>query len=121
MLFIGYLYFLKQIDSIIKLSINNKNIIMNNSNSIHIDNLHSQSKLFSPSVINKAAVSITLLFIFLVPWADSIWDGLPRLVATAAIGLSVLQLFVHGSHQKYTVYHLSVKNNHTTVTFNYSL
>jgi len=108
MLFIGYLYFLKQIDSIIKLSINNKNIIMNNSNSIHIDNLHSQSKLFSPSVINKAAVSITLLFIFLVPWADSIWDGLPRLVATAAIGLSVLQLFVHGSHQKYTVYHLSV-------------
>ena len=81
---------------------------MNNSNSINIGSLHDQNKLFSPSIINKAAIAATLLFVFLVPWADSLWDGLPRVVATAAIGLSVLQFITHGSHQKYTCYHLSV-------------
>lgn len=79
---------------------------MNNINhSVEIENIYKQSRLFDRSLINNAAVITTLLFILLVSWGDSIWDGLPRVVATIAMGLSFVQLFVHGTHRKYTYFH----------------
>ncbi len=70
--------------------------------------ISNQNRLFAPSIINKAAIFTTLLFIFLVPWGDSIYDGMPRLAATAALGLASLQLLVHGTHRNYSLFHFIV-------------
>lgn len=64
-----------------------------------------QIKLFEPSLINKIAVISTLLFVFLVPWGDSVWDGLPRIAATIALGFAFIQLIIHGTHRNYTYFH----------------
>jgi len=56
-------------------------------------------------LITKTTLFITLLFIFLVPFGDGIWDGLPRLSATLAIGFSLLLFLVHGTHRNYNFFH----------------
>ena len=65
-----------------------------------------KSKLFSSSIFDNTAILATLLFIFLVPWADSLYDGLPRLAATLALGFVFLKLIFHGSHTNYNFFHL---------------
>lgn len=65
-----------------------------------------RDNLFDPSIINKFAVGFTLLFIFLVSWGDSIWDGLPRVVATIAFGFALIQLLIHGTHRHFVYFHL---------------
>ena len=63
------------------------------------------STLFSSSLFKNAAIFTTLLFIFLVPWGDSIYDGLPRLAATLALGLTCVNLIFHGTHRNYNFFH----------------
>jgi len=77
----------------------------NISHSSEVGVFPAQVKLFDPSLINKATVFSTLLFIFLVPWGDSVWDGLPRVAATIALGFAFIQLLVHGTHRNYTYFH----------------
>ncbi len=81
---------------------------INHSTEVSFEAMPTESKLFNPSIFNKAAVFTTLLFIFLVPWADSLWDGLPRLAATLAIGFAFIQLLIHGTHRNYTYFHFIV-------------
>ena len=56
-------------------------------------------------LITKIALFITLLFIFLVPFGDGIWDGLPRISATLAIGFSLILFLIHGTHRNYNFFH----------------
>ncbi len=56
-------------------------------------------------LITKITLAITLLFIFLVPFGDGIWDGLPRVSATLAIGFSLILFLVHGTHRNYNFFH----------------
>lgn len=56
-------------------------------------------------IITKITLSITLLFIFLVPFGDGIWDGLPRISATLAIGFSLILFLIHGTHRNYNFFH----------------
>ncbi len=56
-------------------------------------------------LITKTTLFISLLFIFLVPFGDGIWDGLPRVSATLAIGFSVILFLVHGTHRNYNFFH----------------
>jgi len=59
-------------------------------------------------LITKTTLLITLLFIFLVPFGDGIWDGLPRISATLAIGFSLILFLVHGTHRNYNFFHFFI-------------
>lgn len=69
--------------------------------------LNNEDTLFSASIYSNAALVTTLLFIFLVPWADSVYDGLPRLTATLALGFTVLKLLFHGVRPNFTFFHIA--------------
>ena len=56
-------------------------------------------------LITKTTLFITLLFIFLVPFGDGFWDGLPRVSATLAISFSLVLFLVHGTHRNYNFFH----------------
>jgi len=56
-------------------------------------------------LITKLTLTITLIFLFLVPFGDGFWDGLPRVTATLAIGFSSILFLVHGTHRNYNFFH----------------
>ncbi|HIO91396.1 MAG TPA: O-antigen ligase family protein [Leucothrix mucor] len=56
-------------------------------------------------VIRVLSLSAVLLFIFLIPWGDGAFDGLPRLGGILAFGATFLYLIVHGSHRYYNSFH----------------
>jgi len=58
-----------------------------------------------PDIITKITLTMTLLFIFLVPFGDGLWDGLPRVSATLAISFSFLLFLVHGTQRNYNFFH----------------
>lgn len=60
----------------------------------------------STSLIIKVALLVMLLFIFLIPWGNVVWDGFTRVFGIAAFGLSMLVLIVHGTHRNYSLAHL---------------
>ena len=59
-------------------------------------------------VIHKLALYTLLSFIFLIPWADGIYDGLPRLLGVLSFGLAGLLFITHGTHTNYSYFHLFV-------------
>ncbi len=59
-------------------------------------------------VTHKLALFSLLGFIFLIPWADGIHDGLPRIMGILSFGLSALLLVTRGTHTNYSYYHLFV-------------
>ncbi len=59
-------------------------------------------------ITHKLALFALLGFIFLVPWADGIYDGLPRILGILSFGLSGLLLVTRGTHTNYSYYHLFV-------------
>jgi len=56
-------------------------------------------------LITKLTLTITLIFLFLVPFGDGFWDGLPRVTATLAIGFSSILFLVRGTHRNYNFFH----------------
>jgi O-antigen ligase len=59
-------------------------------------------------IINKAALAVTLLFVFLIPWGDSINDGLTALFGIASFGLIAFVLITEGAHKNFSLYHFFV-------------
>ena len=60
------------------------------------------------SVIKNSALLIMLLFIFLIPWGNVIWDGFTRIFGVIAFALALLVLVIHGTHRNYSFFHLLV-------------
>lgn len=58
------------------------------------------------SLIVKIALFSILVFIFLIPWGNVIWDGFTRMFGIIAFGLAMLVLIVHGTHRNYSLSHL---------------
>ena len=61
--------------------------------------------LANTGIIRVLSLSAVLLFIFLIPWGDGAFDGLPRLGGILAFGMSFLYLIFHGSHRNYNFFH----------------
>jgi len=59
-------------------------------------------------LIYQLSLGSLLLFIFFIPWADSLIDGLVRIIGIVAFGFSGLLLITAGTHKNYTYYHLLV-------------
>ena len=60
------------------------------------------------NIINKIAFLLTCIFIFLIPWGDSIYDGLPAIFGIFSFAFTGLSIIAYGSHRNYTIYHLMV-------------
>ncbi len=65
-------------------------------------------KTTHPNIINQFALFITCVFIFLIPWGDSIKDGLPAIVGLASFAVVGLSIISGGSHRDYSIFHLMV-------------
>ncbi len=59
-------------------------------------------------LITKLTLYMTLLFIFLLPWGDGLWDGLPRVAATASLGMALISFLIRGTHRNYTFFHFFI-------------
>ena len=66
------------------------------------------SKAFLKSFIESSAYNATLLFIFMFPWGNYVFDGFNRIFGLASLGLSALLFVSHGSHRKYGIFHLLI-------------
>lgn len=62
----------------------------------------------SHNIINNTSLVIVLLFIFLIPWGDSIRDGLPATVGAVSFAFLMLLLITEGTHRNYSPYHFMV-------------
>jgi O-antigen ligase len=62
----------------------------------------------SQGITHKLALFSLLGFIFLMPWADGVYDGLPRILGVLSFGLSGFLLVTRGTHTNYSFYHLFV-------------
>ncbi len=60
------------------------------------------------SFIYKLTLYLVLIFIFLIPWGDGLWDGLARLFGIASFGMAGLILILEGTHRNYSYFHLFV-------------
>lgn len=59
-------------------------------------------------IVHKLALYILLFFIFLIPWADGIYDGLPRILGILSFALSGMLLVTRGTHTNYSYFHLLI-------------
>lgn len=75
--------------------------------SIQTDNVINigSNDLANTGLIRILSLSAVLFFVFLIPWGDGAFDGLPRLGGTIAFGATFLYLIVHGSHRHYNLFH----------------
>ena len=64
------------------------------------------SQTINMSLISKIALFVTLLFIFLIPWGNYVWDGFTRIFGIASLGLGALVVVAHGTHRRYSFFHL---------------
>ena len=67
-----------------------------------------QNVKLNSDLITKITYFFTLLFIFLIPWGDGLWDGTPRIAATVSLGLSVILFLTRGTQRNYTIVHLFI-------------
>jgi len=80
---------------------------MNKFNHIHAQ--FTPQEVSNPyGLIHKIATIAVLSFIFLIPWGDGVWDGLPRIFGILAFGFSLLLFITKGTHRNYSFYHLFV-------------
>ncbi len=68
----------------------------------------SSIKVPERGIIYTLALYAVLFFIFLIPWADGLSDGLAKLFGIIAFGTSSLVLVIHGSHRNYSYFHFFV-------------
>ena len=78
---------------------------MNNLNQVATFPLFASNELQNSGVIRTLSLASVLLFVFLIPWGDGAFDGLPRLVGILSFGTTFLYLVVHGSHKNYSFFH----------------
>ncbi len=64
------------------------------------------SQMVDTSVIRKIALVMVLLYIFLIPWGNAVWDGFIRIFGMGSLGLAALVVVIHGTHRKYSFFHL---------------
>jgi len=64
--------------------------------------------LANKGVIKVLSLAAVLLFIFLIPWGDGAFDGLPRLGGIIAFGMTFVYLILHGSHRHYHFFHFFI-------------
>jgi O-antigen ligase len=62
----------------------------------------------SRGLIHVLALMATSVFILLIPWADGVHDGLPRILGITVFGLSGLLIATKGTHKNYSFYHFFV-------------
>ncbi len=60
------------------------------------------------SLIVKLALFLSMFFIFSIPWGNAVWDGLTRIFGIIAFGVAGLSLITHGTHTRYSIFHLLV-------------
>ena len=60
------------------------------------------------NTLNKSSLVIVLLFIFLIPWGDSIVDGFPAVVGMISFAALIILLILEGTHRNYSLFHLMV-------------
>ena len=59
-------------------------------------------------IIYKLSLYSLLAFIFTIPWADGVSDGLARIFGILSFGMSSFYFVTTGSHKNYSYYHLFV-------------
>ncbi len=64
------------------------------------------SQMVDTSIIRKIALVMVLLYIFLIPWGNAVWDGFIRIFGMGSLGLATLVVVTHGTHRKYSFFHL---------------
>ena len=64
------------------------------------------SQMVDTSIIRKIALIMVLLYIFLIPWGNAVWDGFIRIFGMGSLGLAALVIVTHGTHRKYSFFHL---------------
>ncbi len=82
---------------------------MNNNNQ-HLDYQYANNSSIDENqgITHKLALYALLGFIFLMPWADGIYDGLPKILGVLSFGFSGLLLVTRGTHTNYSFFHLFV-------------
>ena len=58
------------------------------------------------SIIRKIALITVLLYIFLIPWGNAVWDGFIRIFGMGSLGLAIIVVVTHGTHRQYSFFHL---------------
>jgi len=83
---------------------------MNNSytSSSHTINKAHSSDLKGYGLIHKLALYSVLIFIFLIPWGDGVWDGLARVFGILSFGLAAWLFVMEGTHRNYSYFHFFV-------------
>ncbi len=64
------------------------------------------NQIVDTSVIRKIALVMVLSYIFLIPWGNAVWDGFIRIFGMGSLGLAALVVVAHGTHRKYSFFHL---------------
>ena len=75
------------------------------SNKQQLSARNQQESMADKGLISKVTLFVTILFIFLMPWGDGLWDGTPRIAATISLGLSAILFLTQGTHKNYSFYH----------------
>ena len=60
----------------------------------------------SMGLIHKLAWSSVLIFIFLLPWGNGLWDGIAKVVGLFAFAFSGLLLVTQGTHRHFNFFNL---------------
>jgi len=69
-------------------------------------NQFNTDEIIETSIIKKLALITVLVYIFLIPWGNVVWDGFIRAFGIAALGLSALVIVLHGTHKQYSLFNL---------------
>lgn len=80
-----------------------------NTSSEYISNLRSLSNGYKDhGLIYKISLYSLLAFIFTIPWADGVFDGLARIFGLLSIGMASFYLVTSGTHKNYSYFHIAV-------------
>ena len=55
-------------------------------------------------IVHQVTWYFLLLMIFLIPWGEGLYDGLAKVVAVPTLGLSLVMLFLEGTHRNYSMF-----------------
>ena len=59
-------------------------------------------------IINDLSLISVLLFVFLIPWGQSISVSLPANVGLISFALTIAAIIIGRTHKKFTIYHFFV-------------
>lgn len=59
-------------------------------------------------LISKISLYSTLLFVFLIPWGNGVYDGFVRIFGILAFGVAILYLITYGIKKNFTFFHFFV-------------